>query len=227
MHYYKFDISLWAIHTSHLSPIEESIYFRLINYYYDTEAPIPTDLLKVIKRLRLTKYKSQVEAVLEEFFKLENGFWIHLKCDKVLSEYHTKGNRNKEIGKLGGRPKVKDVVKSPIKSTEPKTELVLIDNPNETLINNDKLIINNYKLIQNDKSHFDVFWKVYPKKVGKDAALKSWNKLKPNLAEVLQALEWQIESEQWTKQNGQFIPNPATYLNQGRWQDEPNKEVLF
>lgn len=68
---------------------------------------------------------------------------------------------------------------------------------------------------------FDIFWRAYPKKTGKDDARRAWSKRKPRLADVLQALEWQIPSEQWTKQNGQFIPNPATYLNQGRWQDEP------
>lgn len=68
---------------------------------------------------------------------------------------------------------------------------------------------------------FETFWKSYPRKVGKDAALKAWNKKKPNIDEVLKALEWQTQSAQWLKDGGQFIPHPATYLNQGRWQDEP------
>lgn len=70
-------------------------------------------------------------------------------------------------------------------------------------------------------SDFETFWKSYPRKVGKDAALKAWNKKKPNLDEVLKALEWQTQSAQWLKDGGQFIPHPATYLNQGRWKDEP------
>ena len=27
-------------------------------------------------------------------------------------------------------------------------------------------------------------------------------------------------SRQWQKDGGQYIPNPATWLNQGRWEDE-------
>ena len=65
---------------------------------------------------------------------------------------------------------------------------------------------------------FSMFWKAYPKKTGKDAALKLWNKLQPPIADVLKALAWQRASKQW--QDG-FIPLPATYLNQGRWKDEP------
>jgi hypothetical protein len=67
---------------------------------------------------------------------------------------------------------------------------------------------------------FEEFWNYYPKKVGKEAARKSWDKYKPNIELVLHTLEWQIESDQWRKSDGQFIPNPATYLNQGRWQDQ-------
>lgn len=70
---------------------------------------------------------------------------------------------------------------------------------------------------------FDVFWKAYPSKVGKDAARKAFAKRKfdeKTFAQVLQALELQKVSERWTKDNGKYIPNPATWLNQGRWEDE-------
>jgi hypothetical protein len=70
---------------------------------------------------------------------------------------------------------------------------------------------------------FDAFWKAYPKKVGKDAASKAFAKRKPDdklLKEILQAVELQKVSDQWTKDGGQYIPNPATWLNQGRWMDE-------
>jgi hypothetical protein len=66
------------------------------------------------------------------------------------------------------------------------------------------------------------FWKTYPKKTGKDEAFKSWKKKNPRLDDVMFALSWQINSSQWQKG---FIPNPATYINQGRWQDEQPAEV--
>jgi hypothetical protein len=67
---------------------------------------------------------------------------------------------------------------------------------------------------------FEDFWKAYPRKVGKGAAFKAWKKEDPDLADVLQALEWQIKQNQWVKDGGQFIPHPATWLNQRRWEDE-------
>jgi len=74
---------------------------------------------------------------------------------------------------------------------------------------------------------FNQFYEAYPKKVGRDAALKAWEKVKPPIDDVIYALAWQKQSEQWHKNNGQFIPNPSTYLNQGRWKDEAPVEELW
>lgn len=76
------------------------------------------------------------------------------------------------------------------------------------------------------EERFAEFWRAYPKKVGKAACLKIWKKLKPTKelhACILSALEEQKHSEQWRKQGGQYIPNPSTWLNQGRWDDEPTE----
>lgn len=75
---------------------------------------------------------------------------------------------------------------------------------------------------------FDLFWNAYPKgkRKAKQAALKAWNKLNPDdmlLKNILSALEAQTKSEQWTKDNGKFIPYPATWLNDMRWEDEPEQ----
>ena len=68
---------------------------------------------------------------------------------------------------------------------------------------------------------FAEFWAAYPKKVGKTAAAKAWGSNHPPPAAVLTALAWQTRSDQWTREAGRYIPNPATYLNQGRWEDQP------
>lgn len=78
---------------------------------------------------------------------------------------------------------------------------------------------------------FDEFWQAYPKRVGKGAAEKSWQKLaEPDRAAVMQDLRQRPFSDpQWLKDGGQFIPNPATYLNQKRFDDhwEPAGQALF
>lgn len=71
---------------------------------------------------------------------------------------------------------------------------------------------------------FAEFWQAYPKKVGKASCLKAWLKLKPNaelFERIMDALEKQKASDQWQREAGRFIPNPLTWINQGRWDDEP------
>ena len=70
---------------------------------------------------------------------------------------------------------------------------------------------------------FETFWLNYPKKKSKATALKAWKTKKPRLDDVLFALSWQKESNDWTKSNGQFIPYPATYINAEGWKDEPSE----
>lgn len=70
---------------------------------------------------------------------------------------------------------------------------------------------------------FIPFWNAYPRKVGKDAARKAFVKRKPSrdlLAAMLAALSQQATAPAWAKDGGRYIPHPATWLNDGRWQDE-------
>jgi len=67
---------------------------------------------------------------------------------------------------------------------------------------------------------FERFWNEYPKKVGKAAALKAFAKVTVPVSVLIEAVRAQARSAQWTKDNGQYIPNPATWLNQGRWEDK-------
>lgn len=70
---------------------------------------------------------------------------------------------------------------------------------------------------------FDTFWATYPKKKAKAKALDVWEKLNPTeelTKTIIAAVERQKQSPQWRKDNGQYIPHPATWLNQRRWEDE-------
>ena len=79
--------------------------------------------------------------------------------------------------------------------------------------------------IRNPSSNgmFDIFWKEYPKKKSRGEAQKVWNKLKPDealLKRMLSSIEKAKGSVDWQKDNGQFIPFPATWLNGKRWEDD-------
>ncbi|MBE3119592.1 MAG: hypothetical protein IMZ50_12670, partial [Candidatus Atribacteria bacterium] len=70
-----------------------------------------------------------------------------------------------------------------------------------------------------EPSEFADFWKAYPRKVGKGAARKAWKATtgkRPELPCLLAAVAKAKGSDQWVKEGGQFIPHPATWLNQER-----------
>lgn len=68
---------------------------------------------------------------------------------------------------------------------------------------------------------FDRFWEAWPNKVGKLAAERAWKNKKPPIDLVLKAITWQQNTKSWKKDEGEFIPHPATWINGGRWEDQP------
>lgn len=77
---------------------------------------------------------------------------------------------------------------------------------------------------QRQDDGFEEFWRCYPKRKAKDAALRAWRKLRPDQdlqATICAAVEAQTHSSEWLKDGGQFIPYPATWLNRGQWTDQP------
>lgn len=76
---------------------------------------------------------------------------------------------------------------------------------------------------QSGDSRFDQFWIAYPNKKAKPAALSAWMKLAPSEAlfsTIIEAIAAQKLSHDWTKDGGRFVPHPATWINQRRWEDE-------
>jgi len=80
----------------------------------------------------------------------------------------------------------------------------------------------------NYSENFSEFWQAYPKKTGKGYAYQCWQKIKPSksLTEtILSSLESHKKSKQWLKNGGEFIPNPSTWINQRRWEDDPEPKT--
>lgn len=72
---------------------------------------------------------------------------------------------------------------------------------------------------------FEVFWKAYPRKESKAQAKKSFAKVTVPLETLLQALETQKQSDQWSRNDGRYIPYASTWLNQRRWEDEAPAQI--
>ena len=152
MHYYKFNIADWALHTAHLSLEEEAVYFRLINHYYDSEKPIPLETQSVIRRLRLVSHSETVSVILDEFFvKTDKGF-LHNRCEELLKEYRKTVTKNRKNASKGGRPR-KNAASSETQSVSSGLPVVSQENPKG--IPNQELLTTNHKPLTNINNTVD------------------------------------------------------------------------
>lgn len=120
MNFYQFHVGDYVKHTSHLTAEEDLAYRRLLDLYYDTEAPIPNDIPRVARRIRVGC--DAVQNVLSEFFTLTpEGFRNH-RADQEIIRYYAFLARQKANGIKGGRPK-KPTANPTVTQPEPKKTL--------------------------------------------------------------------------------------------------------
>lgn len=77
---------------------------------------------------------------------------------------------------------------------------------------------------------FDAFWQIYPKKKKRPEAERAWLKLAPDAdlrRRIAAAVAEQRTWPDWTKDGGQFVPLPASWLNGRRWEDEATEVPRF
>lgn len=121
---------------------------------------------------------------------------------------------------------------------ERKKQEVLTDNVSVTLHNaididkeleldkeqdKEKELKTSVEVVESYENYFNLFWKTYPKKVGKEKCYNWFRARKISeefFIKIIKAIENQKQSQQWLKDKGQFIPNPYTWLNRGGWDDE-------
>ena len=169
---------------------------------------------------------------------------VKQRLDKAKKAYQEKCNLRKIAGSKGGRPPKDEnqtKAKKPIGFSENQTKAKKpiakeydcdfdcdcdcdcegdIDYVDIPPISPPKL--------KNWELQFEEFWKEYPRKVGKGAAKRAFEKVikSMTLETLVTAVRRQKCGSQWTKDNGQFIPHPATWLNQARWEDEVDGGVV-
>ena len=77
---------------------------------------------------------------------------------------------------------------------------------------------------------FDLFWEKYPNKVCMRDAVDAWNDICLNEntpALILAGLDRWNNSLEWEKENGRYVPRPARWLSELRWQEHPKEKVCM
>lgn len=81
-------------------------------------------------------------------------------------------------------------------------------------------------LLNPEGERFEEFWKLYPRKLAKDTALRAWRKMQgdQHFDAIMANIRLRLRVKDWetTPERKQFIPHATTYLNQRRWLDKPD-----
>lgn len=149
MNFYKHHLGDYSRCTSHISMLEDGAYRRLLDVYYTREAPLPADIKAVCRlaRAQTRQDREAVEIVLREFFDLRDDGWHNARADEEIQAAQEKAERNREVGKKGGRPP-KTETQTVQKGNPEKTQMVKSGNPKETLASNHKPVTSNQDGVQ-------------------------------------------------------------------------------
>jgi hypothetical protein len=164
--------------------------------------------------------KTYDEAIWSKFTKDENGMYFNERMETEIEKRQNFVDSRRLNGAKGGRkPKeqqnhMQSICKPYGKATQ---------NLGEDVNDNENSLVNTRGKRGVGEKGFDQFWSTYPRKANKPDAVKAWKKLNPDdgmLDSILTAIFVQKQSDQWTKEDGKFIPYPSTWLNGHRWEDE-------
>jgi uncharacterized protein YdaU (DUF1376 family) len=221
INYYQRHLGDLARDTAHLTALEFGVYNLLMDWYYANERPIPDAQAHRYGRTD----RATVELILEEFFDETPDGWQHKRIEAEIAAYNAKAEKNREVGKLGGRPKpsanhdgCRKVAERLPSGSENETE----SNPSH------KPIANNHNKSEELfrpadaeplPDRFPEFWQAYPNKTGRKPCAVAWRARRlDGIADeiIANVCARAVSDRKWL--DG-FIPNPLTYLNQERWKD--------
>ena len=205
--------------------------------------PIPFEFLEELDGLSDEEYGRLIRAMQvysisgeePELEGVERLFWKRCRntIDRYNESYEKRNTSNAENGRKGGRPRKQAVFEetqenpnNPMGFSETQNNPSVFEETQKSQTESKAKSKTNSitpiapKGAKRSDAEFEIFWNAYPTKVGKQPARKAFDKVKVPVETLVAAIERQKCSSQWSKDGGQYIPNPATWLNQGRWTDE-------
>lgn len=104
MNYYQYHIGDFRSGTVHMSRTERWIYRDMLDVYYDTERPLPSDLDALCRSIGVREDEERqlvIQLLKFKFEQTEEGY-VQKRCVADISKYHAKGDKARENGKKGG-----------------------------------------------------------------------------------------------------------------------------
>ena len=177
---------------------------------------IPEELLE--RTIAKCKHEGRLEDRDDETLKITN--WSAYQSEYERQKPHRKKKLNPSIKAIAIDTEIGNDLTP--KEAMPDEAILSLDGKCRQVSSNDRLNPNPNSTEQLS-NQFDAFWQAYPKKKSKGQAEKAFVKINPDeqfLATMLAAIEQAKKSGDWLKEDGKYIPYPATWLNAKGWEDE-------
>jgi len=181
---------------------------------------IPEELLE--RTIAKCKHEGRLEDRDDETLKITN--WSAYQSEYGRQKPHRKKKLNPSIKAIAIDTEIGNDLTP--KEAMPDEAILSFDGKCRQVSSNDRLNPNpnpNPNSTEQLSNQFDAFWQAYPKKKSKGRAEKAFAKINPDeqfLATMLAAIEQAKKSGDWLKEDGKYIPYPATWLNAKGWEDE-------
>lgn len=214
----------YARDTAHLSLAEHGAYLLLLFHYYSTEAPLPAEMERLYRicGARSSKEVAAVDLIIEQFFIFEQASYRNARADQELARRAETKQKLSASGRLGAanRWRGTDQSSSPVNGQGISPAIDQANSPGLAYPQPEPQPEDSRERSETE-SDFELFWREYPKHVAKAAAEKAWKKAvggQVDVSQIIAGVKAWKKSSQWA--DFTYIPNPATFLNGKRWQDE-------
>jgi len=145
MHYYRFNIGDYKSHTSHLDPLEDIAYRRMLDYCYLNEIGLPESLEEIGRLISMRTHCDCIANVLREFFYIENCVYKNKRVEIDLHDFKSKSEKAASSAKEKWR---KHRLSGAANAERTQCE----NDANAMLTNNHKPITNNHIINTPDES---------------------------------------------------------------------------
>lgn len=210
--------------TADMTPDEVGAYIRLLCHQW-AKGGLPNDMQRLCRMSGMAE--PSLSYVLSKFVVCADGQLRNERLERTREAAEQFRAERKASGKSGAEKRWKSA--KPDSSAMPEPQAEPVAEPMANTIANDgspSPSPDNNPLTPKGESvpdGFEEFWSIYPKKVSKPQGLRAYRALKANVEtreRILADLRKRLTSHDWVKDGGRYIPNPATYLNGRRWEDQ-------
>ena len=134
MHYYTWNIGDYSSHASHLNIVEDCAYRRLLDRYYLSEEPIPSDVSVACRLIGMREHQAEVEIVLKEFFTQTESGWVNKRAEQEIAHFKGKIDQASRAGKASAEQRL-NARSTPVQRTSNQP---ITNNQEPLTINQDK-----------------------------------------------------------------------------------------